>query len=341
MCIAMNGDQLEPGQYAVSTSNRNFEGRQGKGGRTFLASPLTAAATAIAGNITDVRTMLSCTVFEPDQKPWLNSRSSNRTRSRSRPTTSTPTRSSPRAISKMTDKAGLGAALFADWRYNPDGSPKPEFVLNTPRAQGAQILLAGDNFGCGSSREHAPWALTGLRLPRRHQHLVCRHLPEQRAQERPAADRRRTRRRPCGADELRRASAATPSWRSIWNRRALTLPAGRAVSFPIDPFSRSCLLNGTDELGYLLSFEREIAAFEGCRALALGLTCHGRSRSTTPPCGTARSARGSRSRRPTRSASRTGWTSWGSPSSRAAGPARTRRTRSSSSAPAMCRGRPR
>jgi len=59
MCIAMNGDQLEPGQYAVSTSNRNFEGRQGKGGRTFLASPLTAAASAITGKVTDVRTLLS------------------------------------------------------------------------------------------------------------------------------------------------------------------------------------------------------------------------------------------------------------------------------------------
>jgi 3-isopropylmalate/(R)-2-methylmalate dehydratase large subunit len=58
MCIAMNGDQLQPGQYAVSTSNRNFEGRQGKGGRTFLASPLTAAATALNGKVTDVRTML-------------------------------------------------------------------------------------------------------------------------------------------------------------------------------------------------------------------------------------------------------------------------------------------
>ena len=62
---------------------------------------------------------------------------------------------------KVTDKAGLGAALFADWRYNADGSPKPDFVLNQPQAQGAAILLAGDNFGCGSSREHAPWALTG------------------------------------------------------------------------------------------------------------------------------------------------------------------------------------
>src|SRR4051794_5059987 len=67
----------------------------------------------------------------------------------------------PARYLKVTDKSGLGAALFADWRYSPDGSAKPEFVLNTPGAQGAQILLAGDNFGCGSSREHAPWALTG------------------------------------------------------------------------------------------------------------------------------------------------------------------------------------
>ena len=62
MCIAMNGDQLQPGQYAVSTSNRNFEGRQGKGGRTFLASPLTAAATALTGKITDVRTLLESVI---------------------------------------------------------------------------------------------------------------------------------------------------------------------------------------------------------------------------------------------------------------------------------------
>src|SRR5512136_2708428 len=67
----------------------------------------------------------------------------------------------PARFLKVTDKAGLGSSLFADWRYNADGSPKPEFVLNQPEHQNAQILLAGDNFGCGSSREHAPWALTG------------------------------------------------------------------------------------------------------------------------------------------------------------------------------------
>ena len=65
----------------------------------------------------------------------------------------------PARFLKTTSKEGLGAALFCDWRYDAGGRPKPEFVLNQPRAQGAEILLAGDNFGCGSSREHAPWAL--------------------------------------------------------------------------------------------------------------------------------------------------------------------------------------
>ncbi|MEI7847209.1 MAG: 3-isopropylmalate dehydratase small subunit, partial [Chloroflexota bacterium] len=68
----------------------------------------------------------------------------------------------PARFLKATDKLGMGDNLFADWRYNSDNSPKSEFVLNNPRYQGAHILLAGDNFGCGSSREHAPWALTGF-----------------------------------------------------------------------------------------------------------------------------------------------------------------------------------
>src|SRR5512137_879339 len=68
----------------------------------------------------------------------------------------------PARFLKTTDKAGLGASLFADWRYGPDGTPIPGFPVNAPRAAGAKVLLAGDNFGCGSSREHAPWALTGF-----------------------------------------------------------------------------------------------------------------------------------------------------------------------------------
>src|SRR3970040_1341830 len=68
----------------------------------------------------------------------------------------------PARFLKATDKLGMGDHLFADWRYDADGSPKPDFVLNKPEHRGAQILLAGDNFGCGSSREHAPWALIGF-----------------------------------------------------------------------------------------------------------------------------------------------------------------------------------
>ena len=77
-----------------------------------------------------------------------------------RSTTSTPTRLSPRDFLKTISKDGLGDQLFYDWRYDAEGKPKPDFILNTPEAKAAQILLAGDNFGCGSSREHAPWALT-------------------------------------------------------------------------------------------------------------------------------------------------------------------------------------
>src|ERR671924_2414422 len=65
----------------------------------------------------------------------------------------------PARFLKVTDKRGLGRQLFADWRYEKDGTPRPDFLLNKPEAQGAQVLVAGDNFGCGSSREHAPWAL--------------------------------------------------------------------------------------------------------------------------------------------------------------------------------------
>jgi 3-isopropylmalate/(R)-2-methylmalate dehydratase small subunit len=170
----------------------------------------------------------------------------------------------PARYLKVTDKSGLGAALFADWRYNPDGSPKPEFVLNTPNAQDAQILLAGDNFGCGSSREHAPWALTGYGFRAvvstsfadifRNNALKNGLLPIVVA--------------PDVHAELMALIAREP--RAVFavdlERQTFTLPGGRAVAFPIDPFAKSCLLKGTDELGYLLSFENEIAAYERARA---------------------------------------------------------------------------
>src|SRR3954466_631018 len=139
----------------------------------------------------------------------------------------------PARYLKVTDKAGLGAALFADWRYSADGSPKPDFVLNTPRATGAQILVAGDNFGCGSSREHAPWALTGFGFRAvistsfadifRNNALKNSLLPIV-----------------VNGDvhgELMNIIARTPQAELMVDleTQTLTLPSGRAVSFPIDP----------------------------------------------------------------------------------------------------------
>ena len=170
----------------------------------------------------------------------------------------------PARFLKVTDKAGLGAALFSDWRYNADGSPKPDFVLNQPAAQGAQILLAGDNFGCGSSREHAPWALTGYGFRAvistsfadifRNNSLKNGLLPI-------VVDAA------THAELFDLAEEAPAATLAIdLATQTVTLPGGRAVSFPIDGFSKACLLKGTDELGYLLSFTDQIVAYEAARA---------------------------------------------------------------------------
>ena len=151
---------------------------------------------------------------------------------------------------KVTDKAGLGATLFADWRYNDDGSPKPDFVLNQPQAQGAQILLAGDNFGCGSIREHAPWALTGYGFRAvistsfadifRNNSLKNGLLP--------IIVDAETHRMLFDLVEEAPNAELTIDLAS----QTLTLPGGQVVTFPIDAFSKTCLLNGVDELGYIL-----------------------------------------------------------------------------------------
>jgi 3-isopropylmalate/(R)-2-methylmalate dehydratase small subunit len=166
----------------------------------------------------------------------------------------------PARFLKAIDKEGMGKNLFADWRYDAAGNPKPEFVLNQPRALGAEILLAGDNFGCGSSREHAVWALTAFGFRAiistsfadifRNNALQNGLLPivvDQAThhdlfdlvEEIPAA-------------ELTIDVAA----------QTLTLPDGRAVSFPIDPFVKTCLLEGVDKLSYLLARQDAITKFE-------------------------------------------------------------------------------
>jgi 3-isopropylmalate/(R)-2-methylmalate dehydratase small subunit len=166
----------------------------------------------------------------------------------------------PARFLKATDKNGLGEHLFADWRYNADGSPKLDFVLNKPESHGAQILLAGDNFGCGSSREHAPWALTGFGFRAvistsfadifRNNALKNGLLPI-------AVDPPTQRMLFDMVEEIPQAEFVIDL-----ASQTLTLPNGYAVFFPIDSFSKTCLLKGIDELGYLLSFEKQIAAYE-------------------------------------------------------------------------------
>jgi len=166
----------------------------------------------------------------------------------------------PARFLKVTDKMGLGKCLFHDWRHDAEGRPRPDFILNQPRAAGAPVLLAGDNFGCGSSREHAPWALAGFGfraiistsfadifrgnclknglLPvivdaATHAALMARALAD------PATE--------VGID---------------LSSQTLALPGGATVTFPIDSFSKQCLLAGVDQLGYILKHADKIAAYE-------------------------------------------------------------------------------
>jgi 3-isopropylmalate/(R)-2-methylmalate dehydratase small subunit len=162
----------------------------------------------------------------------------------------------PGRFLKVTDKKGLGKALFSDWRYDADGKPRPDFVLNGPAAQGCTVLVAGDNFGCGSSREHAPWALVdhGFRA------VISTRI----------ADIFRNNAlkngllpivlEPAAVAKLLAAPGAKVT--IDLGAQTVALPDGASAGFQIDAFSRYCLMNGVDELGFLLSQEEAIAKFE-------------------------------------------------------------------------------
>lgn len=168
----------------------------------------------------------------------------------------------PAQFLKVTDKNGLADALFFNWRYNDDKSPNKDFIINKPESAGCQILLAGDNFGCGSSREHAPWALTsyGFRavISTSFADIFCNNslknglipIIVDDATHKMLFDL---------VEEAPRAELTVDL-----ATQTLSYPGG-SITFPIDPFNKTCLLNGVDELGYILGFEKEIAAFETAR----------------------------------------------------------------------------
>jgi 3-isopropylmalate/(R)-2-methylmalate dehydratase small subunit len=166
----------------------------------------------------------------------------------------------PARFLKTTSKEGLDRQLFCDWRYDAQGSPRPDFILNQPRVAGAQVLLAGDNFGCGSSREHAPWALTqfGFRAvistsfadiftgnSLKNALLPITVPPD------------------VHAELFASVAADTDATVEVdLAAQTLTTPAGNVVPFPIDAFAKHCLLEGVDELGYILKRDAAIRAYE-------------------------------------------------------------------------------
>jgi 3-isopropylmalate/(R)-2-methylmalate dehydratase small subunit len=170
----------------------------------------------------------------------------------------------PARFLKTTDRLGLGNNLFSDWRYDASGVPRPDFVLNRPEAKRAQLLVAGRNFGCGSSREHAPWALLGFgfravvssefadifRNNALGNGLLPVTVPES------------------AVERIGALIATAPD--SVFTidleSRTFALPSGERFDFPIDPFARHCMLEGVDQLGYLVKKEPEIDAYERARA---------------------------------------------------------------------------
>jgi 3-isopropylmalate/(R)-2-methylmalate dehydratase small subunit len=165
----------------------------------------------------------------------------------------------PARFLTTTTKTGLGKNLFQDWRYGPDGKERPEFVLNRLENRGAQILVGGHNFGCGSSREHAPWALLdyGIRA------VVSTEI----------ADIFRSNSLKNGLvpvvvdAESHRWLLENPGTEAVVDVASATLEfAGKRVAFPIDKFSRYCLMNGIDQLGFLLDQGAAIATYERAHA---------------------------------------------------------------------------
>jgi 3-isopropylmalate/(R)-2-methylmalate dehydratase small subunit len=162
----------------------------------------------------------------------------------------------PARFLTTTTREGLGKCAFADWRYESDGTPRADFVLNQPSALGCEILVAGRNFGCGSSREHAPWALLdfGFRA------VISTEI----------ADIFRSNALKNGLLPLV-VDDTTHRWlldhpgaqvRIDLQTCTLMLPEGTSVSFAVEAFARFCLLNGTDEMGFLLQQSESIARYE-------------------------------------------------------------------------------
>ncbi|KAJ5087634.1 3-isopropylmalate dehydratase [Penicillium angulare] len=311
MCLGMNPDILSPKERCASTSNRNFEGRQGAQGRTHLMSPAMAAIAAITGKFTDIRehvvsspvsakvqpvvdvqaeTAIDSPATEDeldrvldlpaDNEPHTNTSAGGGGKSTGLPKfnvlkgIAAPLDRSnvdtdaiiPKQFLKTIKRTGLGTALFYELRFNPDGTEKPEFILNQGIYRDSKILVVtGPNFGCGSSREHAPWALLDFGIK-------CIIAPS-------FADiffnnTFKNGMLPVVVDDqvaLTKIADEAKAGREVEvdldNQVIKDAQGNKIVSFDVDGFRKHCLVNGLDDIGLTLQMESKIRTFEGKRSL--------------------------------------------------------------------------
>lgn len=309
MCLGMNPDILSPLERCASTSNRNFEGRQGAGGRTHLMSPVMAAAAAIVGKLADVRNLTDykasphIEAFKAAPEPAhvdekLSEAGSDEVdrdqladvpADNNGPHTNTTASSAsaglpkflvlkgiaapmdrsnvdtdaiiPKQFLKTIKRTGLGSALFHGWRYTPNGKEDPNFVLNQePYRQSKILVCTGPNFGCGSSREHAPWALNDFGIK-------CVIAPS-------FADIFFNNTFKNGMlpititnqDDVEKVAAEARAGKEVevdLPNQVIKDAAGNTIcSFEVEEFRKHCLVNGLDDIGLTLQMEDKISDFE-------------------------------------------------------------------------------
>ncbi|KAI0159639.1 3-isopropylmalate dehydratase [Xylariaceae sp. FL1272] len=310
MCLGMNPDILSPRERCASTSNRNFEGRQGALGRTHLMSPVMAAAAAIAGKLADVRTLTdykgsphveAFKSTKPTSAPHVDDSvedgdAAAKDRIADQPEDSSPSAESlvqdvsgsgglpkflvhrgiaapmdrnnidtdaliPKQFLKTIKRTGLGKALFNPWRYNEDGSPNPDFVLNQePYTKSKTIVCTGENFGCGSSREHAPWALNdfGIRCIIAPSFADIFFNNTFKNGMLPIAI--------TNTADLEKVAAEARAGKEIEvdlpNQEIRDASGKLLCKFDVEEFRKHCLVNGLDDIGLTLQLEDKIAEYE-------------------------------------------------------------------------------
>ena len=291
MCLAMNPDKLLPQERCASTSNRNFEGRQGNGGRTHLVSPAMAAAAAITGKLTDVRKLDVADELPvyTESKSYLSDdlviaplpkkgKGGAITGASGMPTFTVLKGKAaaldlqnidtdmiiPKQFLKTIQRTGLGISAFYEMRYDKDGKERDDFVLNKDAYRNSKILITGDNFGCGSSREHAPWAINdfGIRC------IVSTSFADiffnncfkngMLPIKLPEADVR----------VLMSDAEAGAELEIDLPAQVIRRPGGSEITFDVDPFRKNCLIHGLDDIGLTLQKGNGILEFEKFRSAA-------------------------------------------------------------------------